>query len=266
MTRSTAFVMPAVPSRPAVVPLPTRTRNFVPSASYRYDSGPRNRKRTVFAALLSAALHAGIILGIGPAEQKATPAAGDYLIPINLEFAQVEELEEPEPLAADDAGEELEPGVLVPMIADSPQVPQPTDFVQPLDFASMIEQPQMNTANLTAIPDHISRGGKIGKDIGSIFNLADLDRAPVAVFQGAPMVPASLKQAGATATVRVHFIITAEGRVVNVIAVESTDQRFSDAAVNGVQKWKFKPGIKGGRKVNTQMGVPIFFSVTDPLD
>ena len=267
MTKSSMpFAIPADPSRPATTPLVARIREFVPSDSYRYDSGPRNRKRAAFAAVFSAAFHAGIIFGIGPADKKAAPPVEDYLIPITLEFAQVEELEEPEPVASDDAGEEPEPGVLVPMIADSPLVPQPNDFVQQLDFDSMIEQPQMNTANLTAIPDHISRGGKIGDGIGTIFNLADLDRAPVAVFQAAPMVPASLKQAGVTATVRVQFIVTADGRVVNVIAVEATDDRFSDAAVHGVGKWKFKPGVKGGRKVNTRMGVPIVFRVTDPRD
>lgn len=41
---------------------------------------------------------------------------------------------------------------------------------------------------------------------------------------------------------------------------------FNEAAVQGVAKWKFRAGVRGGRKVNTQMRVPIVFRFDDPLD
>ena len=251
--------------RPAAAALlVSQPRSFVPTQSYRYDSGPRSRKWFLASLLTSAAFHVIVLFGIGPAQKKAMPTQGDDVIPIRLEFVEIKELEEIEPLPSDEPAEAPDAGTLVPMLADSPQVPQPTDFVQPLDFASLIEQPAMDTSSVTTIPHHISRGGKIGDGLGTIFNLADLDRRPTAVFQPAPLVTGALKQERATATVNVRFVVTADGRVVNVFAVESTDHRFNDTAISGVSKWKFKPGTKGGRKVNTWMMVPIVFKVEGP--
>ena len=61
----------------------------------------------------------------------------------------------------------------------------------------------------------------------------------------------------------VEFVVNAEGRPVNVIATNNADRRFEQAAVFGVSKWKFRPGIKAGRKVNTRMAVPIVFKAKD---
>jgi len=36
----------------------------------------------------------------------------------------------------------------------------------------------------------------------------------------------------------------------------------SAAAVTGVLKWKFRPGMKSGRRVNSRVAVPINFRVT----
>jgi len=259
---------PTAPSLIAGSPRPTaasllisQPRAFVPSESYRYDSGPRSRKMFLAALLTSAAIHLGVLFGIGPVEKKPVPRLEDYTIPINLEFVEIKDLEETEPLPSDEPADAPDAGTPVPMLADIPHVPLPTDFVQPLDFASLIEQPSMDTSNVVTIPHQISRGSKIGDGLGTIFNLSDLDRHPTAVFQPAPVVTGVLKQEHAEATVRVQFIVTADGRVVNVFAVDSTDHRFNDTAINGVSKWKFKPGTKAGRKVNTWMMVPIVFKV-----
>jgi protein TonB len=236
-------------------------RIFVPSASYRYDPRPRSRKVMIASVAFSTAIHVGVLFGIGPAAKKPARVVEDTTITLNLEFTEIKELEETEPVVADDPAAVVEPGDLVPMLADSPQVPQLTDFVQQLDFASLIEQPHLNTANIVSIPSHISRGGKIGEGMGPVFNLSDLDRPPTAVFQPVPLLPKALKEEPLVATVRVQFIVASDGRVVNGSAVESTDYRFNEPAIKGVEKWKFKPGMKGGRKVNTWMVVPIVFNV-----
>jgi TonB family protein len=246
--------------RATSAPVAAPPRVFVPSNSYRYDSQSPTRKLTGIAVFVSAALHAGVFFGIGPAEKKALPPPEEFLMSLNLEFTEIKELEEEDVIVSDEPIDPVDAGVLVPMLADAPQVPQPTDFVQQLDFASLIEQPNLSATNITVIPEHISRG-KLGETLGTIFNLADLDRQPVPVFQPAPVVPPLLKQEGMSATVHIEFIVTAEGRVVNVMAVDSTNHGFNDAAIKGVGKWKFKPGIKNGRKVNTRMAVPIVFNI-----
>ena len=216
---------------------------------------------TVIALVFSAGLHAGVFFGIGAPEKKVMAPSEDSLMALNIEFTEIEELEEEEVVLSDEPYEQVDAGVLVPMLADAPQAPRPSDFVQALDFASLIEQPNLSVTNLAVIPEHISRGGKLGDGLATIFNLTDLDRASVPVFQPAPVVPPLLKQEGVSATVRVEFVVTAEGRVVNVIAVDTTHHGFNDSAIKAVGKWKFKPGVKNGRKVNTRMAVPINFNI-----
>jgi protein TonB len=218
----------------------------------------------VIAALASAGLHLGILFGFEH-QKKQTVAAlpGPDVITLTLEMPDLKELDEPEPLANDDPGEPLEPGVLVPMLADAPQVPQPNDFVQQMDFASLIEQPDMSQAKLVAIPEHIARGGKIGEGLGAIFNLADLDRAPEPIVQPAPIAPKVTDRDNADLIVVIEFIVSADGRVLNAMATNNADRRFEQAAVSGVSKWKFRPGIKAGRKVNTRMAVPIIFKAAE---
>lgn len=236
-----------------------RPRRPVPPGAWRYHTRTRSRLVIVCATLISAGLHLGVLFGVGHAKKKPAASSADYTIPINLDFQELKDLEEPETVINDDPGEKPDVGVLVPMLADVPQVAQMTDFVQQVDFASLVEQPDLSHSNLSVVPEHISRGGKIGENLGAIFNLSDLDRAPTPVLQPAPIPPHGLEKDLLSQTVRVEFIVTADGRVVNVFATTSTDRRFEDAAVNGVAKWKFKPGMKGGRKVNTRMAVPIIF-------
>jgi periplasmic protein TonB len=111
------------------------------------------------------------------------------------------------------------------------------------------------------VPDNINRG-TLRQNIGTVFNISDLDRQPEALVQTPPLYPYALKREGATATVRVQFIVDSDGHVVNPVVIDSTHSGFNDAAMQGVSKWKFRAGMKGGRRVNTRMEVPILFKVT----
>jgi protein TonB len=75
-----------------------------------------------------------------------------------------------------------------------------------------------------------------------------------------------MKREGVTATVIVEFIVDTQGRAANAAATESTHRAFEEAAIRGVQKWKFRAGVRGGRKVNTRMRVPIVFKFEEPID
>jgi len=63
--------------------------------------------------------------------------------------------------------------------------------------------------------------------------------------------------------VRVEFIVDTAGYVVNPVIIDSTHPGFNGPALEGVRKWKFRPGMKAGRKVNTRMQVPIVFRVVE---
>ena len=49
----------------------------------------------------------------------------------------------------------------------------------------------------------------------------------------------------------------------NAYAARSTQREFESAAVQAVSKWKFRPGKKSGRAVNTHMQVPIVFTLNE---
>jgi len=63
------------------------------------------------------------------------------------------------------------------------------------------------------------------------------------------------------AKVTVEFIVDRDGKVLNPVVVQTTHDGFNDAAMAGVSRWRFRPGWKNGKKVNTRMSVPIIFRI-----
>jgi protein TonB len=94
-----------------------------------------------------------------------------------------------------------------------------------------------------------------------VFDFIKLDQPPVVKSRVAPLYPIVMRQAQVEGEVMVDFIVTNEGKVVKATAVKSTRREFESAAIFAVSKWKFSPGIKGGKPVNTHMQVPIAFSL-----
>jgi protein TonB len=260
---TTGYPLPLAPGAPALgasdVSSAAASQTPIPSSA-RYDVRPRSRGLVALAMLVSVGVHLVLFFGFAPTKKKATPRAPEQLFAIRLQLPKLEELEEPEP-EPNDGGRSEEVSLSVPMQADVPQLVKPNDFVQQLDFSSLLEKPDLSNATLLVIPENIRRGGKIDHGVGAIFNLADLDRAPEPVFQPSPVIPFPLRRDGISGEVRVQFVVSTEGRVLNAFVVETTDVRFNDAAISGVMKWKFKAGIRGGQKVNTRMAVPIVFTL-----
>lgn len=76
-----------------------------------------------------------------------------------------------------------------------------------------------------------------------------------------PTYPFAMRRAGIQGRVVVNFVVDTNGNVRIPFATESTHPGFRNAAIDAVAEWKFKPGKRGGRKVNTRMQVPIIFSI-----
>ena len=225
--------------------------------AWQYVPSHTSRRTVAAALLISAGLHAGVLLGIRHHTTPRRTAEPDTLIALQLSMPSLKELEEPEPTPnADDSKPDLT--TLVPMQQDVPQIARPNDFVQVLDFSSLLPRPDYNAATVFNIPENINRSAKIGEGL-VVFNIADLDRVPEAIVQPAPIFPPALKREVEFATVRVEFIVDTEGRVLNPVVIESSHPGFNEAATAGVNRWKFRAGFKNGRKVNTRMLVPIVF-------
>jgi protein TonB len=143
-----------------------------------------------------------------------------------------------------------------PMQQDVPQMTTDTTFIQQLQPPP----PQNVQVNRSAIiiPQNT---GNWAKGIGQIFDISKLDQIPEAISRPPPQYPFEMRRAGISGQVVVMFIVDANGDVRNAYAASSTQHDFEQNAVAAVAKWKFKPGRKNGRNVNSYMQVPIVFSL-----
>jgi periplasmic protein TonB len=264
MTTSTPVLLLGPGTEPPV----SRSREHgITAGSWRYNSPAISRPRLIVAVLISGALHAVLLFGLAGRVREASRPTELPAVTLTLVMPDARELEDPEPIPSDDAADRVDHvPVVVPMLADVPQLPAASDFVQKIDYASLIERPDLSDTKVFAIPENISRGASLAQKIGVIFNLSDLDRIPEPLAQPAPIYPHALRREGHTAMVRVEFIVDTQGAVVNAFVVDSTHPDFSDAALAGVRKWRFRPGVKSGRKVNTRMQVPIVFRTLDQIE
>lgn len=97
----------------------------------------------------------------------------------------------------------------------------------------------------------------------TVLDFAKVDRKPVATFQARPKYPAELKEKKQAGEALIDFVVDKQGQVQLVRVVRATHPAFGEAAVESVQKWKFKPGEKDGRSVATRMRVPIIFTLNE---
>ena len=145
-----------------------------------------------------------------------------------------------------------------PMQADVPQIVQVDSFVQ------QIQPPPPEglkpSTNAIVIPQGARGFSTKGMEV---FDISKLDQQPQPKFQAKPQYPFEMRRAGIAGEVVVDFIVTAAGDVINAYAARSSQREFEAAAVQAVSKWKFRPGKKGGRAVNTHMQVPIVFTLND---
>lgn len=229
---------------------------------WKYDKRSRWARAfpMIVALAVSVALHATFLFGFNKktvrhkvVQQEQTELIQMTMPPIEEEKSdKVEELSE----TPDEA-----PSVAVPQLADLPSSVSVSTFVQPLQFTPDLKSSLAN-AKVSQIPVNVGRGRNLA-NMGTIFEISQLDRAPTPIMQPSPVFPFALKQQVSEAQVVVEFIVDVNGDVVAPFVIKTTHPGFNDAAVVGVAKWKFRPGQKAGRKVNTRVRAPVNFFVSD---
>ena len=213
------------------------------------------RRDLIIGILISVLLHGGVAM-IGKGPPKPEPKVEEVPTIALMEMPKIEP-EEPEDVEMTD-----EPQTPVdfapPMQTDVPQIVELDSFVQPVQPPP----PEGLKPNVGVINIPQGRPGGLGKGI-EIFDISKLDQVPVPRVRVQPQYPFEMRRAGITGDVLVEFIVDANGDVRNAFAVRSSQREFETAAVQAVSKWKFKPGRKGGRAVNTRMQQPITFSLAE---
>ncbi len=216
-------------------------------------------------ALCSAAMHAVVLLAFNEPEVVVETATATTEFEIELmQMPPIEDLDEPEELFEEGSEvEELDEASYVPMQADVPSFNSEAVFEQKMDLASLLPKPDFDSAKVVSIPPKVSRNRMDPTKMKDLFDLSDLDRAPVPLLQRPPRFPAEMKKQVSFAEVTVDFIVDKNGRVPWAKVTSASHRGFEDAAVLGVSRWQFKPGTKGGKAVNTRMRVPLHFRVVD---
>ena len=213
------------------------------------------RRDLIIGIIVSLVIHGGgawtgQLFHSGPPKHKVEKAEEV----IQIEMPKIEP-DEPEKVESDEQQTPLD--LAPPMQQDVPQLVQVDSFVQPIQppppeglkpMTGMIVIPQGNHG--------------LGKGI-EVFDISKLDQIPSPKFQPSPQYPFEMRRAGVTGEVVVDFIVTDTGDVRNAYAARSTAREFEAAAIQAVSKWKFRPGKRGGRAVNTHMQVPVGFTLTD---
>jgi protein TonB len=216
------------------------------------------RRDLIIGLIVSLALHGGVAwFSEISGHHKAKPKPKEEETVVKIEMPPIEP-EEPEKVISDEQPDtplEFAP----PMQTDVPQVVQLDSFVQPLQPPP----PENLKPNTGAIVIPQGAGGHgLGKGI-EVFDISKLDQVPVAKFQARPQYPFEMRRSGVAGEVVVDFIVDTNGDVRNAYSARSSQREFEAAAVQAVSKWKFRPGKKGGRAVNTHMQVPIVFTLNE---
>jgi len=94
-----------------------------------------------------------------------------------------------------------------------------------------------------------------------VFEISELEKAPVPIERVAPIYPRELKSNRVQGKVDVVFVLDESGIPTDISIEFSTDARFSDSAITAVKQWKFQPGFKDGRAVKTCIRLPLAFSL-----
>ncbi len=94
------------------------------------------------------------------------------------------------------------------------------------------------------------------------FGSGDLDSPPQPVTKSQPVYPSKLLSKGIGGKVVVAVTVAADGKVAGAKVRDSSGNRDLDAAaLKAVRKWKFRPAVSGGRKIQATALVPFNFEV-----
>lgn len=245
------------PARPQ-----TANRAPEPTGLWKYRAIRRSRFDLVFSILASLGLHAVVFLGFNDPvpPPKRVVVNDDPVIQMTMPDLEKDEIDPVEALGEDQP--EDQPTIAVPMLADLPSIVPVDAFVQQLDFTPALPA-NLDSVSLAAIPVNIARGSGSAEKLGRIFNVSELDRQPQPIVQQSPVFPPELKKDYREADVEMGFIINTKGEVLAPYVIRSANGRFEAAAISAILKWKFRPGFRGGRPVNTRTQITIKFRVVE---
>ena len=214
------------------------------------------RRDLIIGLVVSILVHGGVVI-VGEMTAHGPARAVHKDDNNTVQLIEMPRIEPDEPDVVDENQQQTVTNFAPPVQNDVPQISTDTSFVQQL------EPPPPDTSQMKGgqivIPEGQSGWGK-GMEV---FDISKLDQVPIPTIRGNPQYPFEMRRAGISGQVLVDFIVDTGGSVHNAFAASSTQRDFESSAVQAVSKWRFRPGRKGGRAVNTHMQVPIVFTLNN---
>ena len=99
-------------------------------------------------------------------------------------------------------------------------------------------------------------GGGVG---GGVFRVGGGVSAPAVISKVDPEYSEEARKAKYSGTVTLAVIVDAEGRARDIHISKSLGMGLDEKAIEAVEKWKFKPGMRNGQAVNVRATIEVNF-------
>lgn len=187
-----------------------------------------------------------------------------FIIPLMKKLEQAFERDPPlavEQTALEDPPEEFEAPEDEPPPEEEPEEPpEMEDQSDDLDLA--LDIPDLSTGIGGGPILQIAPKFDVRDNPDDFFDSGDLDQPPRATSRFPPRYPPSLLKRKVSGRVVVRAMVDENGTVGEVSVKESSGHGEMDrSATNAIKRWRFKPAIKGGRKVRAPVVQPFNFKV-----
>ncbi len=197
-----------------------------------------------FALVVNALLFTGVVLLAGEIKsetQDITAPTGVNLM--NLappEPPAEEQAKEPEPPKREEAKPDIAPDLFQPDLG--------------ADLGGLAAQ--------GAIAIDLTGGANTAMKQDFVFESYELDQAPRAVVKMQPVYPFKARQQGIEGVVQVKILVKEDGSVGEVLIMDARPPDiFEDAVMVAVPRWRFEPGVVGGKKVTSWVITALHFKL-----
>jgi protein TonB len=108
----------------------------------------------------------------------------------------------------------------------------------------------------TSVGVGLGSGGGVN---GGVFRVGGGVSAPVVLSKVDPEYSEEARKAKYSGTVTLTVVVDAEGRARDIHVSKSLGMGLDEKAIEAVEKWRFKPGMRGGQAVNVRATIEVNF-------
>ncbi|MCI0451308.1 MAG: TonB family protein [Candidatus Latescibacteria bacterium] len=113
-----------------------------------------------------------------------------------------------------------------------------------------------------AIAIDLTGGANTAMKSDFVFESYELDQAPRAVVKMPPVYPFKAREQGIEGVVQVKILVNEDGSVGEVLIMDARPPgTFEEAVLVSVPRWRFEPGVVGGKKVTSWVVTALHFKL-----